>query len=89
MSCKKNTPLKLRADDATTPNIVGPTDTTCNIQQCWELLANNVAPVCTGLFKDNETNNLNGTFQGLKSQLVGGEQGFELWTSENFYPAGD
>ena len=25
------------------------TDTTCNIQQCWELLANNVASVCTGL----------------------------------------
>ena len=26
------------------------TDTTCNIQQCWELLANNVASVCTGLY---------------------------------------
>ena len=25
------------------------TDTTCNIQQFWELLANNVAFVCTGL----------------------------------------
>ena len=25
------------------------TDTTCNIQQCWELLANNVASVCTVL----------------------------------------
>ena len=25
------------------------TDTTCNIQQCWELLANNVASVCAGL----------------------------------------
>ena len=24
------------------------TDTTCNIQQCWELLANNVASLCTG-----------------------------------------
>ena len=24
------------------------TDATCNIQQCWELLANNVASVCTG-----------------------------------------
>ena len=23
------------------------TDATCNIQQCWELLVNNVAPVCT------------------------------------------
>ena len=23
-------------------------DATCNIQQCWELLANNVASVCTG-----------------------------------------
>ena len=23
------------------------TDATCNIQQCWELLANNVASVCT------------------------------------------
>ena len=22
-------------------------DTTCNIQQCWELLANNVVSVCT------------------------------------------
>ena len=26
------------------------TDATCNIQQCWELLANNVASVCTGLY---------------------------------------
>ena len=25
------------------------TDATCNIQQFWELLANNVASVCTGL----------------------------------------
>ena len=25
------------------------TDVTCSIQQCWELLANNVASVCTGL----------------------------------------
>ena len=25
------------------------TDTRCNIQQFWELLANNVASVCTGL----------------------------------------
>ena len=25
------------------------TDATCNIRQCWELLANNVASVCTGL----------------------------------------
>ena len=24
-------------------------DVTCNIQQCWELLANNVVSVCTGL----------------------------------------
>ena len=24
------------------------TDTTCNIQQCWEMLANNVAFVCMG-----------------------------------------
>ena len=23
------------------------TDATCNIQQCWELLASNVASVCT------------------------------------------
>ena len=29
------------------------TDGTCNIQQCWELLANNVASVCTGLKKNN------------------------------------
>ena len=27
------------------------TDATCSIQQCWELLANNVASVCTGLKK--------------------------------------
>ena len=25
------------------------TDATCDIQQCWELLASNVASVCTGL----------------------------------------
>ena len=25
------------------------TDSTCNIQQCWVFLANNVASVCTGL----------------------------------------
>ena len=25
------------------------TDATCNTQQCWELLANNVASVCSGL----------------------------------------
>ena len=25
------------------------THATCNIQQCWGLLANNVASVCTGL----------------------------------------
>ena len=25
------------------------TDATCNIQQCWELLANNVVSVCKGL----------------------------------------
>ena len=25
------------------------TDATCNIQQCWELLANNATSVCTGL----------------------------------------
>ena len=25
------------------------TDATCNIQQCWKLLANIVASVCTGL----------------------------------------
>ena len=24
------------------------TDATCNIQQCWELLANKVASFCTG-----------------------------------------
>ena len=36
----------------TTPNNMQKdvqTDTTCNIQQCWELLANNVAFVCTRL----------------------------------------
>ena len=26
------------------------TDATCNIQQCWELLANNAALDCTGLY---------------------------------------
>ena len=26
------------------------TDATCNIQQCWELLADHVASVCTGLY---------------------------------------
>ena len=25
------------------------TDATCNIQHCWQLLANNVASICTGL----------------------------------------
>ena len=29
------------------------TDATCNIQQCWELLANNAASVCTGLKKED------------------------------------
>ena len=29
------------------------TDATFNIQQCWELLANNVASVCTGLKSAN------------------------------------
>ena len=36
----------------TTPNNMQQgvqTDATCNRQQCWELLANNVAFVCTGL----------------------------------------
>ena len=30
------------------------TDATCNIQQCWELLANNVASVCTGRKRENK-----------------------------------
>ena len=34
-----------------------PCTTTCNIQQCWELLANNVALVCTGL-KVRQVSNL-------------------------------
>ena len=37
---------------ATTPNNTQQgvqTDATCNIQQCWELLAYNVASVCKGL----------------------------------------
>ena len=25
-------------------------DVTCNIQQCWELLADDVASVCSGLY---------------------------------------
>ena len=42
---------------ATTPNNMQQgvqTDATCNIQQCWELLAKNVASVCT-LLKDWDT----------------------------------
>ena len=35
------------------------TDVTCNIQQCWELLANkNVASVCTGLKSTYGPNNI-------------------------------
>ena len=30
------------------------TDATCNIQQCWEFLANNVATVYTGLKTQTE-----------------------------------
>ena len=40
---------------ATTPNDMQQgeqTDSTCNIQQCWELLANNLASVCTRLNRD-------------------------------------
>ena len=33
------------------------TDATCNIQQCWEFLANNVASVCTGLKTPNVLQN--------------------------------
>ena len=29
-------------------------DATCNIQQCWKLLANNVVFVCTGLYTLSE-----------------------------------
>ena len=36
--------------DATLRNNIQQPDATCNIQQCWELLANNVASVCTGLY---------------------------------------
>ena len=38
---------------ATSPNNMQQdvqTDTTCNIQQCWELLANNVLSIYTGLY---------------------------------------
>ena len=58
---KRLTGIKLCA---TTPNNTHniqqgvQTDSTCNIQQCWQLLANNVASVCTGL-KTNENNNRN------------------------------
>ena len=31
------------------------TDVTCNIQQCWESLANKVASVCTGLYPSYHT----------------------------------
>ena len=37
---------------ATTPNKTQKDmqmEATCNIQQCWELFANNVASVCVGL----------------------------------------
>ena len=30
------------------------TDATCNIQQFWELLANNVTSTCTGLKRKNK-----------------------------------
>ena len=30
------------------------TDATCNIQQFWELLANNVTSTCTGLKRENK-----------------------------------
>ena len=39
--------------DATTPINTQQgvqTDATCNIQRCWELLANNVASVCVELY---------------------------------------
>ena len=49
------------------------TDTTCNIQQCWELLANNVAPVCTGLFKDNGT--LTKPYRSLNNKAPRGQLG--------------
>ena len=45
-------PVSNFAQHATTSNnmLQGvETDATCNIQQCWELLANNVASVCTVL----------------------------------------
>ena len=29
-------------------------DATCNIQQYWELLANNVASICTGFNADTD-----------------------------------
>ena len=35
------------------------TDATCNMQQCWELLANNVASVCTGLHTTTKRTELN------------------------------
>ena len=37
------------------------TDVTCNIQQYWELLANNVASVCTGLNVSNSIARADGT----------------------------
>ena len=38
------------------------TDATCNIQQCWELLANNVASVSMGITQYYTTKHSNGKF---------------------------
>ena len=50
---KSLTGLKLRATTPTTLNNMQQgvqTDATCNIQQYWGLLTNNVASVCTGIY---------------------------------------
>ena len=50
------------------------TDATCNIQQCWELLADNVTSVCTGL---------NCTLQWL-GVLQGSCESWETWKVMEF-----
>ena len=46
------------------------TDATCNIQQCWELLANNVASVCTGLNTTTKRTELNDDLMGKPFTLL-------------------
>ena len=45
------------------------TDATCNIQQCWELLANIVASVFTGLYTQQCCVPLHGALEMIRTQL--------------------